>query len=1079
MRVPYGRCMASCPRCAEDNPDRARFCLACGAELVADVSQQVRKTVTLVFADLIGSTALGEQLEPESLRAVTDRYFEEMRRVVEHHGGTVEKFVGDAVLAVFGVPVAHEDDALRAVRAAADMQAALATANDDIAASWAVRISARIGVNSGQVVVGASRAGGSFATGDAVNVAARLEQAAEPGQVLLGDSTFRLVEDWVEADPLVPLTLKGKATPVEAYVLRSVRSRPRDGRHALATPLVGRDADLALLRAAVHRAIGGVRPHVLTVTGAAGVGKSRLVTELVASLDPSIAVLTGSCTSYGDSAATAALGDLVRSALGSDAEPVSATDARQRLLAILGATPEAELAADRLAAVADLGGSTGTPEELATALRRLLVAMTRQRPVAVVVEDLHFAQPDLLDLLESAVTRVDAAGLVVLATTRPELWETDRRWAVAARDAVTLTLQPLAAEDVRALAGNLLGGRIATTVVTALTTTEGNPLFVEHVVGALRDAGALRVVDDRWSVVDADAVQQVPATINAILGARVDQLPTDVRAVLERAAVIGRSFPAASVIPLLPEELRRTTGAALEQLRDKGLLQQLHDDPPSYTFAHALLREAAYDRLPKATRAELHVRLADCLDTSGQGAGRPDGAAGDQLVASLRLSADEVAAFHLVAALKLRQELRAPDTDTTLVARAVGHSRRAAARLGAVEPGTARRLLVEAWDACGPSQPGRLELLPVALAAFADGHQAGTFLRVIEEAQAQATGTRWADIVAALHGAARMFTGAVDPAQWDAAIATARAAAGDDEMLHAVVARVNGLRCTLGDLPYAALVTAHEEAAAAAERAGDTEMHAHALSDVATFLHYGDNPVSEMLERARDIDLALAGGPFLQSHSRAAMALALAELGRRTEALAAASDSRALYSLATGSDFDPVYEGFFLADVEILCGDQAAGCGILLRAADALEQAGELTFRGTFLGMWTERAAIHLRSDVETVVAEILAVVPTFDADFDLVMLRAAADLSRGRRCEPAAARVVEERWRRRHEQGTYIWLGSAPIAIRVLRSADLSSEAATALEAATEVADRLGYVVRASQLRSLATEAIPVPQAT
>src|SRR5215207_7537083 len=294
--------MPLCPACGRENPDDSRFCAACGAPLVeAPAPREVRKTVTVVFCDVTGSTALGEQLDPESLRRVMSRYFEEMQAVVDRHEGTVEKFIGDAVMAVFGVPMLHEDDALRAVRAAAEMRERLEALNDELEHDWGIRIQVRTGVNTGEVVAGDAGGGGQrFATGDAVNVAKRFEEAAPAGEILLGEPTYRLVRDAVEAEPVDALELKGKKERVPAYRLLAVGSGAEGRARRLDSPMIGRERERALLRQAYERARDDRACQLFTVLGAAGVGKSRLVAEFLSELGPEATVARGRCLSYGE-----------------------------------------------------------------------------------------------------------------------------------------------------------------------------------------------------------------------------------------------------------------------------------------------------------------------------------------------------------------------------------------------------------------------------------------------------------------------------------------------------------------------------------------------------------------------------------------------------------------------------------------------------------------------------------------------------------------------------------------------------------------------------------------------------------
>ena len=294
--------MRSCASCGERNPDRARFCSGCGASLATDAAApaRTRKTVTVLFADIVDSTPLGERLDPEALQHIKARYFDETRAVLERHGGTVEKFIGDAVMAVFGIPTVHEDDALRAMRAAAEIREALERLNEDFERERGVRIATRIGVNTGEVVVGDPADGQAFATGDAVNVAARFQQAAEPGEILIGEATYRLVSEKVRAEPTQPLALKGKTGAIRAWRVGELVPDPSDFGRPATAPFVGREEQLELLQRSLARAVEQRRCELCTVVGPPGIGKSRLVRELLAGAAGQARVLVGRCLPYGE-----------------------------------------------------------------------------------------------------------------------------------------------------------------------------------------------------------------------------------------------------------------------------------------------------------------------------------------------------------------------------------------------------------------------------------------------------------------------------------------------------------------------------------------------------------------------------------------------------------------------------------------------------------------------------------------------------------------------------------------------------------------------------------------------------------
>src|SRR5215218_10205304 len=358
--------MTVCPTCGEPNPARASFCLACGSPLPSPSARPARKTVTVVFTDVAGSTRLGERLDPESLSLVMASWFEHMRALVERHGGRVQEFVGDAVVAVFGIPVVNEDDALRAVRAAAELRADIAALNQQLARDWGVRLQIRTGVNTGEVVTGDPAIGDALVLGDAVNVAARLEQVAAPGEVLLGQSTYRLVRDAISAERVDPLHLKGKGAPVVAYRLGQVDPGAPGHARRQDAPIVGREPELRLFAWVYERVVSTASSHLLTVLGPAGVGKTRLVGEAVAGL-PGATVLRGRCLSYGEGITYWPVAEIVRQAAGI-ADTDQPAEAMAKLRRLLDAAPgppdrERERVAARVAQLVGLDAAPAPAEE--------------------------------------------------------------------------------------------------------------------------------------------------------------------------------------------------------------------------------------------------------------------------------------------------------------------------------------------------------------------------------------------------------------------------------------------------------------------------------------------------------------------------------------------------------------------------------------------------------------------------------------------------------------------------------------------------------------------------------------------
>jgi class 3 adenylate cyclase len=602
-----------CPSCGREVAADAKFCSECGEALgaAAAPAREQRKTVTVLFCDIAGSTALGEATDPEALRALLARYFERMKAIVEAHGGSVEKFIGDAVMAVFGVPAVHEDDALRACRSAVEMRDALPE----------LGIRGRLGLCTGEVVTGTEE---RLATGDAVNVAARLEQAAEPGEVLISAETRRLLRDAVEVGDERLLELKGKSEPVPAYPLIAVLGDGAIARR-LDVPIVGRERERRALEDAWQRALSERACHLFTILGAAGVGKSRLSAEFLGSLDDPH-VVRGRCLSYGN---------------GITYWPVV------EIVIQLDRRPSDPRAAAAIASLLGESDAASDAEQIAWAFRSLLEEVA---PIVCVFDDLHWAEPTLLDLVDHLADWSRDAAMLVLCMARPELLDRRPGWAGGKLNATTVLLEPLSASETDELIERLLGDADIDEDLRLRIrdAAEGNPLFVEEMLAMVADSPGAGVV--------------VPPTIQALLAARLDQLDPSERGVLERGAVEGKVFHRGTVEALAPEEQdisRRLMSLVRKELVRPDRAQLTGDD--AFRFRHLLIRDAAYEGLPKAARAELHERFADWLSERA-----------DDLI-----EFDEIAGYHLEQAYRYRVELGLLDDVTAHLAE------RASDRLGA------------------------------------------------------------------------------------------------------------------------------------------------------------------------------------------------------------------------------------------------------------------------------------------------------------------------------------------------------------------------------------------------------------
>src|SRR5438093_3662215 len=710
--------MPLCANCGQDNPEGARFCSACGRPLEAAAPpREVRKVVTIVFSDVTGSTSLGERLDPESMRRVMARYFEEMKAALESHGGTVEKFIGDAVMAVFGIPVLHEDDALRAVRAALEMRERLDRLNEDLERDRGLSILTRTGINTGEVVAGDPASGQTLVTGDPVNVAARLEQAAQPGEILIGEGTHRLLRDAVDAERIAPLSLKGKGEPVAAFRLHQVRPGAEAVRRRIDSPMVGRDRQLSLLNQTFDAAAMDRACHLFTVIGSPGVGKSRLVQEFVAAISERATVLRGRCLPYGEGITYWPVAEMVKQA--AVVTDDDAPDAASAKVAALLPGEEGGLVTERLIQAMGFTEAAAPAEELAWAFRKLLETLARTRPVVPVFDDIHWAEPTLLDLIDHVADWSRDAPILLLSIARQELLDLRQGWGGGKRNATTIQLEPLTERECEVLVENLLGMALLPEISKSriAEAAEGNPLFVEQVLSMLIDDELLRRDDGHW-VPTADLTTiPIPPTIHALLAARLDRLGGKERQVIERASVVGKVFYQGAVSELAPEPLRPEVGSHLMTLVRKEFIRPDHSDfarESAFRFRHILIRDGAYNGMPKETRARLHEAFSSWLER----------AAGARVA-----EYEEVLGYHLEQAYRYRMELGTVDDGARGMAdRAARHLAVAGRRaLNRSDFTAAGGLLGRSIELLPPDDQLRLELLLDLAQALMD---LGEFSRV-------------------------------------------------------------------------------------------------------------------------------------------------------------------------------------------------------------------------------------------------------------------------------------------------------------------------------------------------------------
>jgi class 3 adenylate cyclase/tetratricopeptide (TPR) repeat protein len=872
--------VAACPACGKENPDGFQFCGFCAAPLTGE-SREQRKTVTVLFCDVTGSTALGESTDPEALRALLARYFERMKAIVESHGGSVEKFIGDAVMAVFGVPVVHEDDALRACRAAVEMRGALPE----------LGVLGRIGVTTGEVVTGTAE---RLATGDPVNTAARLEQAAQPGEVLIGEPTLKVARDAVEVEVVESLALKGKAEAVIAYRLVSVNSELVEGvSDRLGAPMVGRERERDRLRDAFDQAVSSRSCQLFTLLGAAGVGKSRLTAEFLGSVDDAL-VVRGRCLPYGE---------------GITYWPV---------VEVIKQLPVVEM--DRTAA-ATIGGLVGdeqmvsSSEEIAWAFRKLLEVVASETPVVCVFDDVHWGEETFLDLIEHVADLARDAPILLLCMARSELLDRRTAWGGGKVNATSVLLEPLAANETERLIESLadvdedLRERI-------VETSEGNPLFVEEMVAFAQEIGDREVT--------------VPPTIQALLAARLDQLDISERGVLERGAVEGRIFHRGAVQALAPEE--QQLSARLISLVRKELVRPDKPQLPgedAFRFRHLLIRDAAYDALPKATRSELHQRFAVWLEAYGQAL----------------VEIDEILGYHLEQAFRYQAELGTPDL--SIGARA--GERLAAAGRRAFDRGDmpAAALLLERAVTLLPSDDRRrASLLPSlgkaliergeweqARARLAEAVEAGENnreLRLSAEASVDLCYMRLHTDPEASHETTQR--------ELEAAISVFEEL--EDE---AGLARALTLAALLPFWAGQASVAFEllERAAFHARQAGDRVQETQTLRYMLAAAFHGPTPVQVVLELIDDVSRHTMTSQVFDVNALRFRAELEAMQGRFESARDLIEKAKALAEQAGLANLSAAGVANSAGEIELLAGDPAAAERELRRGCEALEEMGD------------------------------------------------------------------------------------------------------------------------------------------
>lgn len=914
-----------CPRCPEPPPEGAAFCPRCGTACVAagdTASAEERRVVTVLFCDLVGSTALSGRLDPETLRTVTLRYFALMRARIEEHGGTVEKFIGDAVMAVFGVPVRHEDDAHRALAAARGMVTGLDGLNTELERQHGVRLAVRIGVNTGEVVVSVDPAARqALVSGEVVNIGARLEQHAGAGDILIGPATLHAAGPSAVTESAGALSLKGVGVPVPAHRLVALHEDDPERVRRFDTPFIGRAQELAELRLLLRKLETDPRSHLVTVYGEAGLGKTRLLREWLRDCP---AYGEGRCRPYGETGSLSPLAEAVRQVLAAVGEDAALTSlpAHERT--------EAEQAL-RLLRAGLLADGTPSPsaDDTLMALACLLDALSRERPVVVVLDDCHWASAPLLDMADRLLDELDRSPVALVCVARPELLETRPGWGSGRMRSASLLLTPLSREEAAALADELVevAAHRQGVLEGALDRAEGNPLYLEHLTAMAAEC------DD------------LPLTVHALLGARIDALPPEERTLLQVAAVLGREFQRADLTELAgseePAGPADSPGGLLRGLVRRRLIEaagRTLSTSSVLRFGSALVQETAYRGMAKRVRARRHEDAARVLVGHD---------AGDAAVGS-----------HLARAHRLLTELGVHDGDTdALRARAAGLLTRAgAAALSRSDLPWADDLLTQALELAASGDPFAGEAarrLGETKVARGEPERGRELL-----ADALAAADRTGDPLGAAH--ARLALTALDPRHGSAAEVAEVAlplftGAGDDQGIARACVRIAQDRQRRG--LHAEAEESLRRALDHADRADAEPERALALGAVGISLWRGPTPVARAVARCEELLTAHgAGRPTVRATLGCPLAVLLALQGRHEEAHERLAEAARL-ARGLGYAESALFIPLFAAEVEALTGTPAGRLALLEEAARA---GRELGAAGALPGIARERARILL-----------------------------------------------------------------------------------------------------------------------
>jgi predicted ATPase/class 3 adenylate cyclase len=1024
---------------------------------------EVRKPVTVLFADLVDSTRMSRQLDPEALRHLLLTYFEQMQTVIERHGGLVEKFIGDAVMAVFGVPVVREDDALRAVRAAVEMRETLATLNQDLDQAWDIRLDARIGVNSGEVVAGEHQHGHLLVTGEVVHLAKRLEEAAATSEILISHATHRLVRDAVVAEPVSGRVAKHDET-LDALRVTGVRALAPGRARRFDSPLVGREQQLGALRSVFASTRQNRTCHLLTVLGPAGIGKSRLVQEFVGEIGAEARVLNGHCLPYGEGITYWPLTEIVREILGpqatSDPETSSAAIAE-----LLPGEEKAPLIAELILEALGLGSTgAGTGEATSWAVRKLFEALAQRRPLVVVFDDLQWAEPTFIDLVDYLAELSRAAPMLLICMARLELLDNYPDWAGGKLNATSLLLEPLNDGDCKKLIANLLGrGQLPHEAETRIAeAADGNALFAEELLAMLIDDELLAWDGERWIASGGLSAMRVPQTINTLLAARLEGLPRDERALLVLASVEGTQFHRSAICELAPEAPEAFLERSLAALVRRDVIRPDRSNfagDEAYRFRHLLIRDAAYRSLSKANRANHHEGLAAWLE---------------RMAADHLGEYEEIVGYHLEQAYRCHVELGSMGAETRFLGERASQRLELAGRraLARSDLPAGIGLLERAASLCAHDVSRRAELLPELGGALIEAGRLSEADWVLEEAR----------LVAARKGDERAESRVLVQLQF---LRLLHVTEGGAEEAARAVQRVipiferhddqHGL-CSARRLEAwlhwnearaTAAAQAWQQAADHAGRAADEHARAEILTWIASSLWFGPTPVLEAISRCEVIRGEVSG--HLESE-----ALTLRHLAGLHAMNARFDLARSLLATSNG-----VFEDLGLslnaatsqteALIEMLAEDCAAAETSLRTGFDALTEMGEQAFLSTTAAFLARAVFAQNRIDEAEELAQVSAGLAATGDLLTQVLWRgvqARVLARRGRLMEAEAlAREVVSLAER---SDFVVYHGDALVDLaHVLHDAGRGDEAAAAATAGLHLHEQKGNLVSAAKIRS------------